>query len=121
MKLATHFKRSKTVGFQFSSRASPDGFSIERYEKKREYFSLSAVKFESRALRFSGGKLILPIWWWWQKRRKEMEMWWWWWWWRENNKIVMERGWWKDQGNNRCGGGVVGGNNRTVVVEAGKQ
>ena len=58
MKLATHFKRSKTVGFQFSSRASPDGFSIERYEKKREYFSLPAVKFESRALRFSGGKLL---------------------------------------------------------------
>ena len=55
MKLATHFKRSKTVGFQFSSRASPDGFSIGRYKKKREYFTVPAKKFESRGLRFSGG------------------------------------------------------------------
>ena len=58
IKLATHFKHSKTVGFQFSSRASPDGFSIGRYEKKCEYFGLSAVKFKSGALRFPGRKLL---------------------------------------------------------------
>ena len=32
-----------------------DGFSIERYEEKRESFSLFAAKFESGAMRFSGG------------------------------------------------------------------
>ena len=35
-----------------------DGFSIGRYEKKREIFDLFAVKFESRAMRFSGGKSL---------------------------------------------------------------
>ena len=35
-----------------------DGFSIGRYEEKRESFDLFAAKFETRAMRFSGGKLL---------------------------------------------------------------
>ena len=34
-----------------------DGFSIGRYNEKRESFDLFAAKFETRAMRFSGGKL----------------------------------------------------------------
>ena len=34
-----------------------DGFSIERYEKKRESFDLYAAKFESGAMRFWEEKL----------------------------------------------------------------
>ena len=34
-----------------------DGFSIGRYEEKRDSFDLNAAKFESRAMQFSGWKI----------------------------------------------------------------
>ena len=43
------------MGFDF--RLAPgrlDGFSIEKYEKKRESFGHSFAKFQSGAVRFSG-------------------------------------------------------------------
>ena len=46
--------------FEFLRGLAPnllDGLSIERYEKKRESFGLSAAKFESGMMRFSKGKL----------------------------------------------------------------
>ena len=36
---------------------SLDGFSIGRYEEKRECFDLNAAKFKSGAMRFLGGKI----------------------------------------------------------------
>ena len=50
--------------FNFLRRLAPgclDGFSIGRYEEKRESFNLFATKFESGAMRFWGEKL-LPRW-----------------------------------------------------------
>ena len=35
-----------------------NGFSIGRYEKKREAFELFAAKFKSEAMRFSRGKSL---------------------------------------------------------------
>ena len=62
MKLATHFDRSKTVwDFNFLRGLAPDlldGFSIGRYEEKRESFDLLAAKFEGGAMRFFGGKML---------------------------------------------------------------
>ena len=49
--------RSNTVGFDFLrglALGRLDGFSIGRYEKKRESFDLYATKFESGAMRFYG-------------------------------------------------------------------
>ena len=37
------------------ARGRVDGFSIGRYEEKRVSFDLNAAKFESGAMRFSGG------------------------------------------------------------------
>ena len=45
--------------FDFRRRLAPgrlDGFSIGRYEKKRESFDLYAAKFENGAMRFWGEK-----------------------------------------------------------------
>ena len=61
MNLATHFDRSKLWDFTFLRWLAPDlldGFSIGRYEKKRESFDLFPAKFESGAMRFSGGKSL---------------------------------------------------------------
>ena len=47
--------------FDFLQGLAPDrldGFSIGRYEEKRECFDLNAAKFENEAMRFSGGKLL---------------------------------------------------------------
>ena len=48
--------------FSFLRGLVPDrlvGFSVGRYEEKREFFDLFARKFESRAMRFSGEKSLL--------------------------------------------------------------
>ena len=47
--------------FDFLRELAPgrlDGFSIGRYEEKRECFNLNAAKFESGAMRFSGEKSL---------------------------------------------------------------
>ena len=47
--------------FNFLRRLAPgclDGFSIGRYEEKRESFDLFATEFESGAMRFFGGKSL---------------------------------------------------------------
>ena len=47
--------------FNFLRRLAPgclDGFSIGRYEEKRESFNLFATGFESGAMRFFGGKSL---------------------------------------------------------------
>ena len=57
MNLATHFDRSKLWDFTFLRWLAPDlldGFSIGRYEEKRESFDLFAAKFESERCDFPG-------------------------------------------------------------------
>ena len=62
MNLATHSCHSNTVyRFKFLWRLAPgclDGFSIGRYEEKRESFDLFATGFESGAMRFLRGKSL---------------------------------------------------------------
>ena len=54
MNRATHFDRSEGVELALGRL---DGFSIEKYEKKRESFRHYPAKFESGEVRFSGGKI----------------------------------------------------------------
>ena len=61
MNLATHFPAARILwDFNFLRRLAPgclDGFSIGRYEEKRESFDLFATEFESGAMRFWGGEI----------------------------------------------------------------
>ena len=57
MNLATDFDRSKLWDFTFLRWLAPDlldGFSIGRYEEKRESFDLFAAKFERERCDFPG-------------------------------------------------------------------
>ena len=61
MNLATHSCRSNTVDFNFLRGLASnilDGFSIGRYEEKREVFDLFAAKFEGGTMPFSGEKSL---------------------------------------------------------------